>query len=185
MFVLASYIYHIFCNRSFGSPCIYIYIIIRVFCPRAGHSLQTQAPRLQFCPKADLLPQTQEPGCNFTRDRCGSFPLLSAPHSLFSIWTDLKRSVKFPGAPTWRWGEWIWLTGPFGLHRHSPQGLNIGSIRVFDQISDPEISINFRPHIGLYIITSVLPKGRSFTANSGTRAAILPKGRSSIANSGT
>ena len=32
---------------------------------------------------------------------------------------------------------------------------------------------------------SVLPKGRSFTANSGTKAAILPKGRYSIANSGT
>ena len=31
----------------------------------------------------------------------------------------------------------------------------------------------------------VLPKGRSFSANSGTKAAILPKVRSSIANSGT
>ena len=45
-------------------------------------------------------------------NRCGSFPLLSAPHSLFSIWTDLKRSEKIPGAPKWIWGEWIWLTGP-------------------------------------------------------------------------
>ena len=35
------------------------------------------------------------------------------------------------------------------------------------------------------IIISVLPKGRSFAANSGTKAAFLPKGRSSIANSGT
>ena len=32
---------------------------------------------------------------------------------------------------------------------------------------------------------SVLPKGRSFTANSGTEAAVLPKGRSSTANLGT
>ena len=32
---------------------------------------------------------------------------------------------------------------------------------------------------------SVLPKGRSFTANSGTKAAILPKGRTSMVNSGT
>ena len=32
---------------------------------------------------------------------------------------------------------------------------------------------------------SVLPKDRSFTANSGTKAAVLPKGRSSTANSGT
>ena len=32
---------------------------------------------------------------------------------------------------------------------------------------------------------SVLPKGRSFTANSGTKAAVLPKGKSYTANSGT
>ena len=37
------------------------FIIIRVFCPRAGPSLQTQAPRLQFCPKAGIPPKTQEP----------------------------------------------------------------------------------------------------------------------------
>ena len=32
-------------------------------------------------------------------NRCGSFPLLSVPYSLFSVWTDLKRSEKIPGAP--------------------------------------------------------------------------------------
>ena len=42
-----------------------------------------------------------------------------------------------PGVPKRRWGEWIWLTGPSGLHRKSPHGLNISSIRVFDQIRDP------------------------------------------------
>ena len=83
--------------------------------------------------------------------RCGSFLLLSAPHSLFSIWTNLKRSEKIPGAPTRRWGEWICLTGPSGLHWNSPQGLNISSIRVFDQIRDPEIPITLRP---LCIISS-------------------------------
>ena len=36
-----------------------------VFCPRAGLSLQTQAPRLQFCPKAGLPLQTQEPRLQF------------------------------------------------------------------------------------------------------------------------
>ena len=30
-------------------------------------------------------------------------------------------------------------------HQNSPQGLNISSIRVFDQIRDPEIPINLRP----------------------------------------
>ena len=80
-------------------------------------------------------------------NRCDSFPLLSASHSLFSISTDLKRSGKIPGASTWRWGEWIWLIGPSGLHRNSPQVLNITSTRAFDQIRDPEIPIAFRAHI--------------------------------------
>ena len=42
-------------------------------------------------------------------NKCGSFPLFSAPHSLFSIWTNLKRSEKIPGAPAWRWGKWVLL----------------------------------------------------------------------------
>ena len=77
-------------------------------------------------------------------NRCGSFPLLYAPHSLFSIWTDLKTSENIPGAPTRKWGERIWLTGPSGLHQNSPQGLNISSIRGFDQIRDPEIPVTLR-----------------------------------------
>ena len=120
-----------------------IVIIIRVFCSRAGPSLQAQEPRLQFCPKAGLPSQTQEPRLQFYQglNRCGSFPLLSAPNSLFSIWTRLKRSEKIPVVPTWRWGGCIWLTGPSGLRRNSQQGLNISSIRVFDQIRDPEIPV--------------------------------------------
>ena len=39
-----------------------------------------------------------------------------------------------PGPQRWTLGEWVWLTGPTELHRNSPQGLNISSIRVFDQI---------------------------------------------------
>ena len=80
-------------------------------------------------------------------NRCGSFPLLFSAQSLFSIWTNLERSGKIPGAPTRRWGEWIWLTRPSGLHRNSPQGLNISSNRVFDQIRDPEIPITLRPRV--------------------------------------
>ena len=49
-----------------------------------------------------------------------------------------------------RWGEWIWLTGPSGLHRNSPQGLNISSIRVFDQIRDPESPIPLSPLLNPY-----------------------------------
>ena len=96
-------------------------IIIRVFFPEVLHYKR----RNQGCysaegrsstansTKADILKGT---------NRCGSFPLLSAPHSLFSIWTDFKRSEKFPGTPKWRGREWIWLTGLSGLHRNSPQG---------------------------------------------------------------
>ena len=63
--------------------------------------------------------------------------------------SNLKRSEKIPGAPTRRWGEWISLTGPSRLHRNSPQGLNISSIRVFDQIRDLEILITLRPHFDM------------------------------------
>ena len=122
---------------------IYIlkFIIIKVFCPRAGHSLQTQALVL---PKGRSFSANSEIKVTvlLRMNRCGSFPLLSAPHSLFSIWTDLKRSQ---GAPAWRWGGWVWLTWPSGLHRNSPQELNISYIRVFDQIRDPEIPISLRP----------------------------------------
>ena len=47
------------------------------------------------------------------------------------------------------------------------------------------IIFNYLFTIRVIIIISVQPKGRSLTANSGTKAAILPKGRSYIANSGT
>ena len=96
---------------------------------------------------------------------CGSFPLLFAPRSLFSIWTDLRRSIQ--GAPALSWVECSWIIGPSGLHRNSSQWLNIGSVRVFDQIRDPKISITLRLHSwtisydnllisGLYIYWCVL-----------------------------
>ena len=88
-----------------------------VFCPRAGPSLQVQKPRLQFCRRQVFHRKLRSQGCSFTRmNRCSSFPLLSAPHSLLA-------SEKIPGAPMWRWGEWIWLTVPSRL-QNSPQGLN-------------------------------------------------------------
>ena len=73
--------------------------------------------------------------------RCFPHPSLS----LFSIWTDLKSSETIPGAPTWRRGEWICVTGPSRRHRKSPQGLNISSIKVFNRIRYPDISIILCP----------------------------------------
>ena len=101
-------------------------------------------------------------------DRCGSFLLLSAPHSLFSIWTDLKRLEKIPKAPIWRCGEWIWLTGPSGLHRYSPQGLNISSIKVFYEIRDLEIPTTLRSrnlHIKINLKIDIFGTSRSVPFN--------------------
>ena len=78
---------------------IYIVYISRVFCPRAGLSQQIEAPRLQFCPKADSGTKV---AVLLGMNRSGIVLLLSASHSLFSISTDLKRSEKMPGAPSWK-----------------------------------------------------------------------------------
>ena len=91
--------------------------------------------------KAAVLPKNSSSTANsgtvvavlLGMNRCSSFPLLSAPHSLFSIWTELKISKKIPGAPTWGWGEWIWLTGPSIARGNSPQRLNISSISGFER----------------------------------------------------
>ena len=111
-------------------------IIIRVFCPRAGPPLQTQEPTLQFCRR-----QTQEPRLQFYQglNRCGSFPLLSTPHTLFSIWTDLKRSSGTNGeVRRVDLANWALRTSP----KFSTEVK--WAIRVFDQIRDPEIPITLR-----------------------------------------
>ena len=127
-----------------------------MFCPRADLSLQAQEPKLQFCRRKVFHLKLRNQGCSFARDWIGAIPLLSAPHSLFSIWPDFKSSEKISRAPTYRWGEWIWLTGPSGLHRNSPQELNISSISVFNQNRDPEIPITLRPVIVISIHNYVL-----------------------------
>ena len=129
---------------------IYIYrIYIRVFCPKAGPSLQEEKPRLQFCRRQVIHRKLRNQGCSFTRDLIGAVASRCFPHPTLSLASeqtikDLKRSQGYQ-----RGGEesWIWLTGPSGLHRNLPQGLNISSIRVFDQIRDPEIPITLRPYI--------------------------------------
>ena len=104
----------------FNKHIIIIIIIIKVFCPRSGPSLQTQEPRLQFYLRQVFHHNLRKQGCSSAEgrssntnsktkaailpgmNRCGSFPLLSAPHSLSSIWTDLERSQNILGEPTWR-----------------------------------------------------------------------------------
>ena len=90
--------------KSYSKLTVYIYKIIISVLPKGRYFTTNSGTKV-----AVLL------GMN----KCDSSPLLSAPHSLFSIWRNLKRSEEIPGAPSWRWGEWIWPTGPFILHRTS------------------------------------------------------------------
>ena len=89
-------------------------------------------------------------------NRCDSFPLISAPHFLFGIWTDFKSSEKIPGTPTWRWGEWIWLTGPSRLHQNSP----IGQVFTTDTAVPPPIG-HYIQQVGPNTILKVCHKGNT------------------------
>ena len=93
-----------------GAPGIFsdllrsVQMLKRVGCGKQREATATQEPRLQF---------------NQGLNRYGSFPFHSAPHSLFIIWTDNRRSEKIPGVPTCRWEECISVTGPSGFQRNS------------------------------------------------------------------
>ena len=118
-------------------------IIIMSVHPRAGPSLQAQEPRLQFCRRQVFHHKLRNQGCSFTRDWIGAVASHCFLHPTLSLASEQTlKDLKISGAPTWRWGEWISPTGPSGLHRNSPQELNI---RVFDQIRDLEIPITLRP----------------------------------------
>ena len=100
--------------------------------PKGRSFTARQESRLKFC-------RRQVFHCKFRNQAC-SFTTLSLASE------QTLKDLDIPGASTWRWGERIWLTGPSGLHRNSPRVLNISSIRVFDQIRDPEIPITLCPH---------------------------------------
>ena len=73
-----------------------IIIITRVFCPKAGLSLQAQELRLQFCRRQIFHLKRRKQGCSFTRDwlgavasRCFPCPFLSLPsEQTLEIWKD-------------------------------------------------------------------------------------------------
>ena len=104
----------------------------RLFCSKVDPSLQAQERRLQFCRRQVFHSKLRNRGCNFTRvwigavvSRCFPYPTRSfASEKTLKIWKDNSGSA-------WRWGERIWLIGPSGLHRNSPQRLNWSSIRFF------------------------------------------------------
>ena len=113
--------------------------------PKGRSFLQAQGHMLQFCRRQVFHRKLGKQDCKFTRDWIGVVASHYFPQPTLSLASE--QTLKDPGeAPTWRWGEWIWLTGPSGLHRNSSQWLNICFIRVFDQIRDPEIPIILCPH---------------------------------------
>ena len=75
----------------------FIYLFIRVLCPKAGPSLQAEKSRLQFCQRQVFHRKLRNQGCSFTREligavatRCFPYPTLSlAPEQILK---DLKRS---------------------------------------------------------------------------------------------
>ena len=108
-------------------------IIIRVFCPRVGPSLQAQEPRLQFCGRQVFHRKLRNQGCSFTMDCISAVASRCFPQPKLSLASEQTlKDLKNPRGTnaTWRWGEWIWLTGPSELHRNSPERLNISFVIV-------------------------------------------------------
>ena len=137
-------------NRLRHRPAEYSIIkyknIIRVFYPRAGLHCKL---RNQGCSSAQSRSSTVNSGTKVAVllgiNKCGSFPLLSYPTLFLTSEQALKDLKRSQGPQRGREDSGFWLTGHSGLHRNSPQGLNISFIRVFDLISDPEIPIILRP----------------------------------------
>ena len=121
-------------------------IIIRMFCPRAGLSLQTQVPRPQFCTKAGFPLQIQEPRLQFTNDeQLRQLPVAFRTPLSLKHFNKPWKIRKEPRGTSLEVRRVDLVTGPSGLQRNSPQELNISSNWVFDQIRDPEIQSPFAP----------------------------------------
>ena len=73
----------------------------------------------------------------------------------------------------------IWLTGPSGLNKNSPQGLNINSTGDFYQMRDPEIPITLCPrkricNLARSIIGVRRTVGDNFNVQTGWSVESLP-----------
>ena len=73
------------------------YIITRLFCAKAGLSLQAEKPRLQFCRRQVFHRKLRNQGCSFTRNLIGAVASRCFPHPTLSVASeqtlkDLKRS---------------------------------------------------------------------------------------------
>ena len=100
------------CQCPLNDDLYKIIIIIIMFCPRAGLSLQTQAPRLNFCSKAGLPLQTQEPRLQFYLGWIGAPASRCFPHLTLSLASkqtlkDMKRSQGHHIAPPSKPHSWV------------------------------------------------------------------------------
>ena len=81
---LSNFCFEIFIDHHHHSSSLYS-VQRQVFHYKLRHQGSSSAEQQVFHSKL------RNQGCSFTRmNRCSSFLLLSATHSLFSIWTDLK-----------------------------------------------------------------------------------------------
>ena len=128
---------------------IVIIIIIRMFYPRAGPSLQAQETRLQFFRRQVFNRKLGNQGCSFTRDWIGAVAPRCFPHLTLSLASeqtlkDLKRSQGHQrGGEDVDLAKWALRTSPkftTGVKYHFHH-------RIFDQVRDPEIPITLRPTI--------------------------------------
>ena len=146
-----------------------------MFYPRADPSIQAQEPRLQFCRRQVFHCKLRNQGCSFTRDligavasRCFPFPTRSLSLASEQTLNDLKRSQGHQRVEVRRVDLANWAL------RNSPKfttGVKYQLHQGFDQIRDPEIPIILRPSRCTDVdhhFQGVMPKGRSFTASTGT-----------------
>ena len=89
------------------------YIIIKVFCPSAGPSLQAQELRLKFFRRQVFHDKLRIQGCSFTRDSIGAVASRCIPHP--TLWKDPRgTSMEVRRVDMANWAL-----------RNSQQGLNI------------------------------------------------------------
>ena len=76
--------------------CHFDFTSSSVFCPKAGPSLQSEKPSLQFCWRQVFHRKLRNQGCSFTRDLAGVVASHCFPHPTLSLESeqtlkDLKR----------------------------------------------------------------------------------------------
>ena len=121
---------------TFSHELFIVIIIIRVFCPRAGPSLQVQKPSLQFCRRQVFHQRLRNQCCSFTRDwigavasRCFLHPTISsASEKISGCQVDVRRvdadnwalqtSPKFTTIIKYQFNQGVWSDQRSGNPNH-------------------------------------------------------------------